>query len=40
MYSHAASGVGEEYGVSAQVARIPQMAFLIAYGFGCEPWAP
>jgi MFS family permease len=40
MYSHAASGVSEQYGVSAQVARIPQMAFLIAYGFGCELWAP
>jgi MFS family permease len=40
MYSHAASGVHEKYGVSEQVARIPQMAFLIAYGFGCELWAP
>jgi MFS family permease len=40
MYSHAAGGVHEKYGVSEQVARIPQMAFLIAYGFGCELWAP
>jgi MFS family permease len=40
MYSHAVSGVHEKFGVSEQVARIPQMAFLIAYGFGCELWAP
>ncbi|CAO2649410.1 Nn.00g067950.m01.CDS01 [Neocucurbitaria sp. VM-36] len=40
MYSHAVTGVHEKYGVSEQVARIPQMAFLIAYAFGCELWAP
>lgn len=40
MYSHAAAGVAEQSHVSDQVARIPQMAFLIAYGFGCELWAP
>ncbi|KAF2028474.1 MFS general substrate transporter [Setomelanomma holmii] len=33
MYSHAAAGVHKQYGVSEQVARIPQMAFLIAYAF-------
>lgn len=40
MYSHAVSGISEKHGVSSQVARIPQMAFLIAYGIGCELWAP
>jgi len=40
MYSHAVAGVSEQFGVSKQVARIPQMAFLVAYGFGCELWAP
>lgn len=40
MYSHAVSSVSEKYSVSEQVARIPQMAFLIAYAFGCELWAP
>lgn len=40
MYSHGVSFVHEQYHVSEQVARIPQAAFLIAYGFGCELWAP
>jgi MFS family permease len=40
MYSHGVSFVHEQYDVSEQVARIPQAAFLIAYGFGCELWAP
>lgn len=40
MYSHAVSAISEQYGVSEQVARIPQMSFLVAYGFACELWAP
>ena len=40
MYSHAVSAVSEHHGVSEQAARVPQAAFLIAYGIGCELWAP
>ncbi|KAG9196142.1 hypothetical protein G6011_01263 [Alternaria panax] len=40
MYSHAVSAVSEHHGVSEQAARAPQAAFLIAYGIGCELWAP
>ncbi|PSN71161.1 MFS general substrate transporter [Corynespora cassiicola Philippines] len=40
MYANGVSYVSEEYGVSKQVSRIPQMAFLVAYGFVCELWAP
>jgi MFS family permease len=40
MYSHAVSAVHEQFGVSEQAARVPQAAFLIAYGIGCELWAP
>jgi MFS family permease len=40
MYSHAVGGISSEYGISKQVARIPQMLFLVAYGFGYELWAP
>jgi MFS family permease len=40
MYSHAVGAVHEKFRVSEQVARIPQMAFLVAYGFACEFWAP
>lgn len=40
MYSHGVTRISEEHSVSKQVARIPQMLFLVAYGFGCELWAP
>ncbi|KAH7122468.1 major facilitator superfamily domain-containing protein [Dendryphion nanum] len=40
MYANAVGGIHEKFGVSKQVARIPQATFLIAYGFGCELWAP
>ena len=40
LYANGVSRIAEEHGVSKQVARIPQMAFLVAYGFGCELWAP
>ncbi|KAF2733548.1 putative MFS multidrug transporter [Polyplosphaeria fusca] len=40
MYANTVSFITEEYGVSKQVARIPQMTFLVAYAFGCELWAP
>ena len=32
MYANAVGGIHEKFGVSKQVARIPQAAFLIAYG--------
>ncbi|KAK3202417.1 hypothetical protein GRF29_161g1148181 [Pseudopithomyces chartarum] len=40
LYANGVSRIAEEHGISKQVARIPQMAFLVAYGFGCELWAP
>lgn len=40
MYANGVSKIHEKFHVSKQVARIPQMAFLVAYGFGCELWAP
>lgn len=40
MYANAVAHISEEYGISKQVARIPQMSFLVAYAFGCELWAP
>lgn len=40
MYAHTVSSVSEKFHVSEQVARIPQMLFLVAYGFACEFWAP
>ena len=39
MYSHAVDAIPERYGVSEQKAHVPQAAFLIAYGIGCEIWA-
>ncbi|KAF2263857.1 MFS general substrate transporter [Lojkania enalia] len=40
MYANGVTAISEQYGVSKQVARIPQMTFLVAYAFGCELWAP
>jgi len=40
MYANGVTRIAEEHHISKQVARIPQMAFLVAYAFGCELWAP
>lgn len=40
VYGNAIAPMTEKFGVSAQMGRIGQMAFLIAYAFGCELWAP
>ncbi|KAF2446434.1 MFS general substrate transporter [Karstenula rhodostoma CBS 690.94] len=40
LYANGVARIAEEHGISKQVARIPQMAFLVAYAFGCELWAP
>lgn len=40
LYSNGLSGIEEEFGVSAQVARLGATLFLILYAFGCELWAP
>jgi hypothetical protein len=40
LYSNAVGGISEEFGVSAQAARLGAALFLIAYAFGCELWAP
>jgi hypothetical protein len=39
LYSNAVPGISEEYGVSAQSARLGAAIFLITYAFGCELWA-
>lgn len=40
VYANAIAPLSEEFNVSKQVARIGQMIFLVAYGFGSEFWAP
>lgn len=40
LYSNAVGGISDEFGVSAQAARVGAAAFLVAYAFGCELWAP
>lgn len=40
IYSNAISGLEDEFSISAQAARVGQLIFLVAYGFGCELWAP
>lgn len=40
MYSNAVERISEHHHVSMAKARVPQAMFLIAYGFGCELWAP
>lgn len=40
LYSNGLSGIEDEFGVSAQVARLGATLFLILYAFGCELWAP
>ena len=40
LYSNAIGGISAEFAVSAQAARVGAAAFLVAYAFGCELWAP
>ncbi|KJZ76812.1 hypothetical protein HIM_03689 [Hirsutella minnesotensis 3608] len=40
LYPSAVEPLSEHFGVSMQAARASQAAFLIAYAFGCELWAP
>lgn len=40
IYGNAVKGMSEDFGISHFQARLGQMAFLVAYGFGCEFWAP
>lgn len=39
-YASGISLFGAHFGISDQAARVGQMGFLIAYGFGSEMWAP
>lgn len=39
LYSNGVHGISEEFGVSAQAARLGAAIFLITYAFGCELWA-
>ncbi|TIB81932.1 putative MFS multidrug transporter [Wallemia mellicola] len=36
IYANSVEGMTEEWGISAQAARVGQCVFLVAYGFGCE----
>jgi hypothetical protein len=40
VYGNAVAPLIDKFGISAQTARLGQMAFLVAYAFGCELWAP
>lgn len=40
IYANGVEGLAAEFGISNFMARIGQMAFLVAYAFGCEFWAP
>ncbi|GCF01654.1 hypothetical protein ZYGM_000213 [Zygosaccharomyces mellis] len=40
VYPHALSLISKEFHVSSQAANTSQMIFKVAYGFGCELWAP
>ncbi|WPG99043.1 putative transporter [Acrodontium crateriforme] len=40
LYSNGLAGIEDEFGVSAQAARVGAAVFLITYAFGCELWAP
>ncbi|KAF2843121.1 MFS general substrate transporter [Patellaria atrata CBS 101060] len=40
MYANGVAAISENFHTTKQVARIPQMMFLVAYAFGCELWAP
>lgn len=36
LYANGVTAISEEFGITKQVARIPQLTFLVAYAFGCE----
>lgn len=40
VYSNAVKGIREDFGASRVQALSAQAAFLLAYAFGCELWAP
>lgn len=40
IYANAVKGMSEDFGIVPFQARLGQFAFLVAYGFGCEFWAP
>ncbi|KAK7934863.1 MFS general substrate transporter [Apiospora marii] len=40
MYGFAVDNLATKYDVTPETARLGQMAFLVAYAFGCELWAP
>lgn len=40
VYGNAVVALREEFDLSATMARVGQMIFLVAYGFGSELWAP
>ena len=40
LYANAVPLLSDEFGISAQAARVGQMIFLVSYAFGCELWAP
>ncbi|KAH7028017.1 major facilitator superfamily domain-containing protein [Microdochium trichocladiopsis] len=40
LYSNGIPGIAKEFGVTEEAARWGAAAFLIAYAFGCELWAP
>lgn len=40
LYANGVKEIAKKWGLSEQVARIPQLTFLVAYAFGCELWAP
>jgi MFS family permease len=40
VYSNAVPLLMNKYNISENMARYGQVAFLLAYGFGCELWAP
>ena len=40
IYANAVAGMAAEFGITSFQARLGQMAFLVAYAFGCELWAP
>ena len=40
VYGNAVKGLKKQFGISGQMARVGQMIFLVAYGFGSEFWAP
>nr|OQO17294.1 hypothetical protein B0A51_15721 [Rachicladosporium sp. CCFEE 5018] len=40
IYANGVPGMAEDFGETENTIRLGQMAFLLAYAFGCELWAP